>query len=46
MPFVGEQPKSAGAIKVYGRSVITEIDIAAGVAIIAARAGDVEIGVN
>jgi hypothetical protein len=44
--FLGEQPKSVGAIKVYGRSVITEIDIAAGVAIIAARAGDVEIGVN
>ena len=46
MPFVGEQPKSAGAVKVFGRSAITEIDIAAGVFTIAARSGSIEIGVT
>ena len=46
MPFVGEQPKSAGAVKVFGRSATTEIDIAAGVFTIAARSGSIEIGVS
>jgi hypothetical protein len=46
MPFVGEQPKSAGAVKVYGRSATTEIDIEAGTFVVMQRSGSTTIGIN
>lgn len=46
MPFVGEQPKSAGTVKVFGRASTIEIDIAAGVFLVTTRSGSIEIGVT
>jgi len=46
MPFVGEQPKSAGTIKVFARASTIEIDIAAGIFTVTTRSGSVVIGVT
>ena len=46
MPFVGEQPKSAGTVKVFGRSTTIEIDVLAGSFTLATRSGSVVIGVT
>jgi len=46
MPFVGEQPKQAGTLKVFGRAATIEIDIAVGTFTVTKRSGSVFIGVS
>jgi hypothetical protein len=46
MPFVGEQPKSSGTVKVFGRASTIDIDVLAGIFTIATRSGSISIGVT
>ena len=46
MPFIGEQPAEAATLKIIARASTVSVELSAGVIVVVARAGTINVGVE